>query len=344
MHFDVFNGDADGICALIQLRLARPLTAQLVTGIKRDIQLLDKFTVSSGDHITVLDISLQQNSARVHDFLNRGAHIFYIDHHQPGDIPQHPHLKTLINTDSAICTSLLVNQYLNGKYPLWAITAAFGDNLNRRAEQLAASLKLSRTQLETLKELGVCVNYNGYGSCIADLYFAPDRLYREMAEFQSPFDFTHGNPDIFAQLQQGYRQDLANARNTKPEYQSEAVAVFILPDTVWARRVSGVFGNFLSNLNPTKAHAVITHNPGNDYLVSVRAPLANQIGADELCSAFPTGGGRKAAAGINHLPGDRLALFIEKFEAFYSRVTGTMQANGLRFKNIQPQIDADIRE
>lgn len=324
MHFDVFNGDADGICALIQLRLDRPLAAELITGTKRDIQLLNKFTITSGDHITILDISLQSNSARINEFLSQGAHIFYVDHHQPGDIPQHPHLKTLIDTDSATCTSLLVNQYLNGKYPLWAITAAFGDNVNRSAEQLSATVNLSRSQLETLKNLGVYINYNGYGSCIEDLYFLPDNLYREMSCYQSPFDFINDNPHIFAQLKQGYQQDLANAQLIKPEYQSNAVAVFILPDTIWARRVNGVFGNFLANLHPTRAHAVITHNKDNNYQVGVRAPLANKTGADELCSAFPTGGGRKAAAGINHLPDDMLAIFIEKFEDFYSRVAGTM--------------------
>ncbi len=318
MRFDVFNGDADGICALIQLRLDRPLASRLITGIKRDIQLLDKFTVNSDDRITVLDISLQKNSVRVDEFLSRGAHIFYVDHHQAGDIPKHPHLKTLINTDSAICTSLLVNQYLHGKYPLWAITGAFGDNVNHSAEQLAATLSLSRTQLETLKNLGIYINYNGYGGGIDDLHFAPDKLYREMAGFQSPFDFISGNHHIFTQLQQGYQEDMANAQGLVPEYQSDAIAVFILPDTAWARRVSGVFGNFLANLNSTRAHAVITHNKDDDYQVGVRAPLSNKTGADQLCSAFPTGGGRKAAAGINHLPHDQLHTFIRKFEEFYS--------------------------
>jgi hypothetical protein len=318
MYFDVFNGDADGICALIQLRLDRPLAAVLITGIKRDIQLLDKFTVSSGDRITVLDVSFEKNSKRVNEFLNQGAEIFYVDHHQPGDIPKHPHLKTLINTDSAICTSLLVNQYLNGKYPLWAITAAFGDNITRSAEQLAASLNLNQTDIETLKNLGIYINYNGYGDSIDDLHFAPDKLYKEMAEFQSPFDFIRYNHEIFEQLKQGYQEDMANAQRINPEYQSDKVAVFILPDTIWARRVNGVFGNFLANLNPSRAHAVITHNKNGGYQVGVRAPLCNSTGADELCSAFPTGGGRKAAAGINHLPGVQLNIFIKKFEEFYS--------------------------
>ena len=39
-HWDVFNGDADGLCALQQLRLARPRESRLVTGLKREIALL----------------------------------------------------------------------------------------------------------------------------------------------------------------------------------------------------------------------------------------------------------------------------------------------------------------
>ena len=38
--YDVFNGDADGICALVQLRQIDPRDATLITGVKRDIQLL----------------------------------------------------------------------------------------------------------------------------------------------------------------------------------------------------------------------------------------------------------------------------------------------------------------
>jgi hypothetical protein len=38
MQYDVFNGDADGICALVQLRLAKPIQSNLITGVKRDIE------------------------------------------------------------------------------------------------------------------------------------------------------------------------------------------------------------------------------------------------------------------------------------------------------------------
>ncbi len=321
-HYDIFNGDADGICALIQLRLDQPIDSTLITGIKRDIQLLDKVSVNEGDSLTVLDISLEKNCGRVVEFLNAGAVIFYVDHHQPGNIPKHPNFKTLIDTNSAVCTSLLVNKHLNGKYPLWAVTAAFGDNLIQSAEALTSTLALDNIKLEQLKNLGIYINYNGYGSSIDDLYFKPDVLYKEMIHYESPFDFISDNRITFEKLEKGYRQDMAQAENLKPEYQSKAVSVFILPDTAWARRISGVFGNQLANLNPTKAHAVLSHNPDDTYLVSVRASLITKSGADEFCSGFTTGGGRQSAAGINRLPNDQLSEFIDRFDAFFSARMG----------------------
>ncbi|MDP2807297.1 MAG: hypothetical protein Q8O74_04065, partial [bacterium] len=38
---------------------------------------------------------------------------------------------------------------------------------------------------------------------------------------------------------------------------------------------------------------------------------------DELCASFPTGGGRKSAAGINHLPKEQLSNFIQCFVEKY---------------------------
>ena len=60
-NFDVFNGDADGILSLVQLRRAEPRQAELVTGRKRDIKLLDRVKAGEGDYVTVLDISMRSN-------------------------------------------------------------------------------------------------------------------------------------------------------------------------------------------------------------------------------------------------------------------------------------------
>src|SRR5450755_1583072 len=86
-YIDVFNGDADGICALQQLRLADPVDSTLVTGLKRDIALLDPVRAGDGDLVTVLDVSLDRNRAALERLLEAGAVVHYFDHHFAGDTP-----------------------------------------------------------------------------------------------------------------------------------------------------------------------------------------------------------------------------------------------------------------
>jgi len=86
-HFDVFNGDADGLCALTQLRNAQPREAQLITGVKRDINLLEKVQAGPGSKVTVLDVSLDKNRAGLERALAAGADVLYCDHHFAGEIP-----------------------------------------------------------------------------------------------------------------------------------------------------------------------------------------------------------------------------------------------------------------
>jgi hypothetical protein len=51
--------------------------------------------------------------------------------------------------------------------------------------------------------------------------------------------------------------------------------------------------------------------------VSVRAPLQRPAGAAALCLGYATGGGREAAAGINHLPMDSVGDFTERFIRYF---------------------------
>ncbi len=309
---DVFNGDADGLCALHQLRLANPVSSTLVTGVKRDIALLKRVQTGAGDEVTVLDVSLDKNRDELIRILQSGASVRYFDHHFAGDIPEHENLAVHIDTDANVCTSLLVNEYLNGQFLAWAVTAAFGDNLFASAEDTAQPLKLSAEQLEQLKELGTCLNYNGYGASLEDLIYPPEDLYRLMKPYNDPFDFINDEAG-YQRLRQGYYDDLKQAEQIEPEHISDSHALFVLPNEKWARRVSGVFANALAQQFPGRAHAMLTLQSDGAYLVSVRAPLQNKTGADVLCRQFETGGGRKAAAGINKLPQDQKAVFTSAF-------------------------------
>ncbi|MCW8933653.1 MAG: hypothetical protein OQK98_02915 [Gammaproteobacteria bacterium] len=316
-YFDVFNGDADGICALHQMRLANPQTSTLVTGVKRDINLLRKVQAGLNDKILVLDISLDKNRDDLTRLLDTGAQIDYFDHHFAGDIPQHDKLQTTIDTDPNTCTSLLVNSFLKQKFLAWAVTAAFGDNLNQSAITAAKPLNLSTTQLDQLKLLGTCINYNGYGASLDDLIFTPDDLYRKISHYENPFEFIESDENYIT-LNSGYKEDISQVENCKAELQTTTHNITILPDEKWARRVGGVYANQLATENPARAHAMLTHQADNSFVVSVRAPLNNKTGADELCRQFATGGGRKAAAGINKLPSSDYDLFVEKFTAAFS--------------------------
>jgi hypothetical protein len=315
--YDVFNGDADGICALVQLRLVEPRNSQLVTGVKRDVSLLKQVNAEQGDRITVLDISMDKNHDALQRMLAAGAEVFYVDHHFSGQVPASAQLKSLINEAPDVCTSLLINHYLRGAHTGWAVVGTFGDNLKKSATGLAKNLDISADQLISLEKLGVYVNYNGYGADVDELHVRPAELYKLLSNFANPLDFIASDGETFERLETGYHEDLNTAQSTKALQASESVAIFSLPDQPWARRVSGVYSNGLSNQNPDRAHAVLTAKANGNYLVSVRAPLNNKQGAAALCMQFPTGGGREAAAGINDLPVAMLDEFIAAFTQSY---------------------------
>ena len=317
-NFDAFNGDADGICALVQLRLAEPRNAELITGVKRDIKLLSRVTAKSGDKVTALDISMDKNKGPLIEILNSGADVLYIDHHFAGDIPQNDRLNSVINTAPDTCTSLLVNQLLRGQFAHWAVVAAYGDNMLKAADMLANELGCSEAQKEKLKALGIAINYNAYGADLTDLHIEPVELYKLLVEFENPLQLTDGNHEIYQQLVGNYQADMQQVESAEVVYQTETGKVFVLPNEAWARRISGVLGNDLANQSPNKAHAVLTKLAQGGYLVSVRAPKTNAVGADDLCRQFETGGGRKAAAGINVLPEQDLNKFTAAFETQFA--------------------------
>ncbi|KPZ67189.1 hypothetical protein AN394_03855 [Pseudoalteromonas sp. P1-26] len=318
MNYDIFNGDADGIIALLQLQLANPTESVKVTGVKRDIQLLKKITPKAGDNIRVLDISMEKNMAELHDALCVGARVMYVDHHKAGDIPNHANLFAHIDLDANMCTSLIVSDLIDKQYHLWAITAAYGDNLFAKADSEADKLGLTDLEKSQLKAFGTYINYNGYGSEVADLHFAPADLFDELLKYKSPLDAINDQESVYYVLEKAYKADMQKAADAEVLHNCDTAKVILLDDAPWARRVSGVLGNDLANQAPNKAHAVLTYNNKGSYTVSVRAPLNNKQGAVDVCSQFATGGGRAAAAGINELEQQQVEQFITTLVNFYN--------------------------
>ena len=314
-QFHVFNGDADGICSMVQLyRADQQPDAVIVTGRKRDIKLLERVEATADDSVIVLDISMRSNMDDLNRILDAGASVFYSDHHNAGDIPNHENLTAKIDTSPEMCTAVLIDEHLHGVYRAWAVTAAFGDNFPNLAKAKAEGLDLP---IESLERLGILLNYNGYGASVEDLYFDPADLYKELRDFDTPMEFLKLKPEIFTKLDNGYNADMASAQSAKIVDETSTGLVLELPDTPGSRRVSGVYGNNLAQQFPKRAHVILTKKSCGNYLVSVRAPLTSRTGADTLCLQFESGGGRNAAAGINHLPIDDLERFIGAFRKAY---------------------------
>ena len=100
-------------------------------------------------------------------------------------------------------------------------------------------------------------------------------------KFSDPLELIASQPPAWQKLRDGYEADMASGLEAPALAENECSLVVKLPDEPWARRVSGVLGN-------------------------------------ELARQFPTGGGRKAAAGINALPADQLEEFLEMISGFWN--------------------------
>lgn len=320
-RYYVFNGDADGLCALQQLRLAERasgdnLRATLVTGVKRDIELLGRVPVPTDDSqhldVTVLDISLDKNREPLLRLLAAGARVRYFDHHQAGQVPEHPDLEAHIDLSPTVCTSLLVDRSLDGRYRSWAIAAAFGDNLGAEARTFAQALGLGPPSTDALEALGVALNYNAYGETLADLHVPPAELAEEMLPYEDPLGFAQSSAS-YLRLAEGYREDMGKARSLEPTHEEPESVLFVLPAEPWARRASGVLANELTEKHPKRAIAIVSPKSSGGYLVSVRVPKGSILAADAFCGQFRTGGGRRTAAGINDLPEGDIEGFRREF-------------------------------
>ncbi|MCE2858973.1 MAG: acetyltransferase [Oxalobacteraceae bacterium] len=314
-QFDVFNGDADGICALHQLRLEQPAQATLITGRKREIALLERVQAEAGDRVTVLDISLARNRTALDALLQKGVRVDYFDHHQAGELPSQPGLHAIIDTTPDVCTGMLVDRFLHGRQRPWAVVAAFGDNLAEQARALGATAGMAAPQLALLQELGECLNYNAYGDSDEDLIIHPRRLYERLSRYRDPWKFFSSEP-VCARLRATRTTDLTSANLDQKRIELAVGSLILLPDTAASRRVRGAFANQLATAFPEQAHAVLTPDRQQDYTISVRAPKRRLRGADTLCALFG-GSGRAAAAGIDHLPRTRLTEFTEAFAASF---------------------------
>lgn len=317
--FDLFNGDADGIFSLLQLRQVDPRPdAERITGVKRDIKLFSRISgrVGQGDRVTALDISMAKNTAGLTQVLNDGADVFYVDHHQTGTVPESKRLTVITDDAKETCTAYLVNQHLAGAKAAWAVCGAYGDNFQGLADTIAASLDLP---MGRLRELGELVNYNAYGMTIEDLHIHPSALFDILLGYPGPVEFLDDAHPIFETLQSGHRDDWNVAQSASEIDVSDAGQILSLPSSAASNRIGGLFGNALVDEEPEKGFAVLTELPdGSSYRVSIRAPRGRATTSAAYIATQFGGGGRAAAAGIDTLNEADLARFIDTFRTAFA--------------------------
>ena len=283
MRWFAFNGDADGICSMVQWGLVHGVEGNSVTGVKRDIELLANITPESGDEIICMDISLARNHSRARELCDRGFKITWFDHHLAGEPIEG--LDAHIDTSSNVCTAKIVENFLGVKSE-WAEVALHGDGL---------SVHSSRPDF---KELGELLNYNGYGADLDDLHFHPDKLMRLCLESKTPEKFLQ--TPAFETLKKGFADDMRNVESIK-----EVDGIYLLPNEAWARRVVGVMAHRINSTGP--GPHVIAIDKGNTLQVSLRG----NDGIGDICSMFG-GGGRATAGGIDALPKEEITALMNE--------------------------------
>ena len=134
-----------------------------------------------------------------------------------------------------------------------------------------------------------------------------------MLPYANPFDFVKASA-TFRRLADGFREDMELAHRLEPLRRVAGAILFVLPDEAWARRASGTLANDLARAHRGSAVAIVSPKKEGGYLVSLRVPSESKVSAEEFCRRFATGGGRRTAAGINHLPSAELDGFALSFE------------------------------
>ena len=283
MRWFAFNGDADGICSMVQWGLVRGIDGQTVTGVKRDIELLKKISPVEGDEIIVMDLSLARNHSRASELCERGFKITWFDHHLAGEAIEG--LDAHIDTSSNVCTAKIVENFLAVKSD-WVQVALHGDGL---------SVHSSKPELT---ELGELLNYNGYGADLDDLHFHPDVLMRLCLESKTPEAFLQ--TPAFETLKKGFADDMKNVDSI-----NQVDGIYLLPNEAWARRVVGVMAHRINSTGP--GPHVIAIDKGETLQVSLRG----SEGIGDICSMFG-GGGRATAGGIDALPKEEITALMNE--------------------------------
>lgn len=310
---DVCNGDADGLCSILQWRMHEPKEATMLALLDCDTSLVGRVHTRPGDEFLMCDIPMEPNRSTLLQLLAGGARVQYFNHQVTEEIPWHPLLQTTVDFSRDACTSLIVDRLLGGKYRGWAVVGAYGKHLTHVADKLAMDMGLVADVRAQLRELGELISYNALVPHEDDACIAPARLYEHLSRYPSPTDFLRSEP-IISELDSVRRDDLYRATELTPYWQDAYACVYVLPDAPWAHRVAGGLDKAIAAREPTRAHAFLCPAGDTHFRVTVHAARNTSVGSFGVDDA-EMGSVRPRAWVIHHLPHDEIDHFIRAFSA-----------------------------
>ncbi len=270
--FDICAGDADALCAVLQWRLHEPKVAQMVSGPLCVTDSLGNFPVFPGDELLVCNVPIQVSRTPVTQTPARHATVQYLDCRGPASLLWHLQAKGTIPTSAKVCSSLLVNHLLQGKFRGWALVGAYGSAVQFDSEAQALAPGCSAGERKRLQQLGEAISYNAGVLHPRYVYMEPAHLYAQLARYDDPLDFLQAEP-VAAELDGVFQSDLQKALAWKPYWKDAHATVYVLPDEGWAYRVARQLKSRLAVLNPGRAIAVLSPAGSGSVRVAVQSGL-----------------------------------------------------------------------
>jgi hypothetical protein len=310
---DVCNGDADGLCSILQWRLHEPKESTILALLDAESSLVGRVHTRPGDEFLICDIPIEPNRSTLLQLLKAGARVQYFNHHVTDDIPYHPGLRATIDFCKDASTSLTVDRLLGGKYREWAVVGAYGKRSTHAADALAVDMGMTSDTKTRLRELGKLISYNACATHEKNACIAPSKLYESLSRYRDPMEFLRSE-SLASELDAVRRDDLAKASVLPPYWQDANACVYVLPDTPWAHRVACGLDEELAANDPTRAYAFLCNNGTGGFNVKVRA-ARSEWPLQHSSQAPQAGCERPRSWAIDHLPDGELSHFIRAFSA-----------------------------
>ena len=269
---DVCAGDADALCAVLQWRLHEPKAAQMVSGPLCATASLGRFQLLPGDDVLVCNVPFNSQPAPGMSGPIGNARVQYLDcrGQAPGD--SSPYSKAGHSTDAKVCTSLLVNHLLQGKFGGWALVGAYGSQVQQGVNAHALQLGFSAGARKRLQRLGEVITYNAEVIHPRYLYAEPATLYARLLRYDDPLEFLQSE-SLADELDELRQSDLQTGLAWKPYWRDAHASVYVLPDEAWAARVARYLKSRLAILDPERAIAVLSPAGTGSYRAAVQPGL-----------------------------------------------------------------------